>query len=101
MPEDYNEENAEFDGCTAQYPYYKNKKVEAYWILYFKEAGKIKFNDITISEWEKAVEYELRPKKNGDKRKSGFRKHNHRPTLYKFICDKEYRNYILNKVYKT
>ena len=93
MPLDYDEENAELDGAAGNPWFFHNNKLkEAAFLAYYKEGESVKFNDITISEWEKAVKNELM-----HTTKSGFKRY-HRITLYKFICDKEYRYHILDKV---
>jgi len=93
MPLDYDEENAELDGAAGNPWFFHNNKLkEAAFLAYYKEGESVKFNDITISEWEKAVKNELM-----HTTKSGFKRY-HRITLYKFICDKEYRSRLLDKV---
>jgi hypothetical protein len=106
MPLEFDQKNARLEGWKGwnnkgnYYPFkpkQRESEPEAYEIRY-KKTGEVKFNDITMSEWDRAVEDELRRIEKRDLEKGLFRDY-HRPTLYKFICDKKYRNYILDQVY--
>jgi len=93
MPLEFGIENAELEGWVGNPWFFHNNKLkEAAFLAYYREGKNIKFNDITLLEWEKAVKNELMRTT-----KSGFKRY-HKITLYKFICDKEYRSHVLNKV---
>ena len=103
MPLEFDEENARVEGWNSSYTDFTTKtkpsKLEAR-LIYYNRTGEVNFNNITISEWERAVEDELkRIEKSRSKTGPGRWREQHQPTVYKFICDKEYRNYILDQVY--
>ena len=102
MPLEFDEENASIEGWGGGYNTFTNRygELEAYEI-YYKKKREEKFNDITMSEWERVVENELK------RLEYKFLKiypvtwrNKHQAIVYKFICDKEYRDTILNEIYK-
>lgn len=93
MPITYDIKNAKLDGRTKTTYYQKGSKNDVPWVHYDKPEPSFTFNKETITQWEIAVENELKRTK-----KSGFKKF-HQPEIYKLFMDEDYRNQIIQEVF--